>query len=97
MLHYAGEVEYTVDGFLDKCRDRMPDDLAHLMGESEMPLLSQVLFPAGIPGSIVHALAMLEHANKGGSAIGRHGTNEPPPRTRERADSGGGGSARRWV
>jgi myosin heavy subunit len=36
------QVEYTVDGFLSKCKDRMPEDLAHLMGESQMPLLSEV-------------------------------------------------------
>jgi hypothetical protein len=104
VLHYAGEVEYTVDGFLTKCKDRMPEDLAHLMGESQMPLLAEVLFPGGTPGSIVHALAMLEHANMQGSGPSNLPPPPPPPygsteygspETQGRSESSGDKSERR--
>lgn len=46
LKHYAGDVVYTVDGFLDKNTDTLYKDLAKLMFESKNAVLS-ACFPEG--------------------------------------------------
>jgi myosin heavy subunit len=46
--HYAGDVSYEVDQFLEKNRDRMFDDLIQLMQSSTNKLLSVELFAGAV-------------------------------------------------
>ncbi|KAJ1375042.1 hypothetical protein KIN20_038265 [Parelaphostrongylus tenuis] len=46
ITHYAGEVAYSVNGFMDKNRDPLFQDLKRLLYNSKSPLL-QSLFPDG--------------------------------------------------
>lgn len=46
VTHYAGDVTYSVNGFMDKNRDTLFQDLKRLLFNSESPLL-QSLFPDG--------------------------------------------------
>lgn len=48
VVHYAGEVEYTTEGFLEKNGDRLLDDVAQVVRESSLPLLAG-LFPTPKP------------------------------------------------
>jgi hypothetical protein len=41
--HYAGPVTYNVDGFLDKNKDQMYDDLIKVMSESSNPLVGALM------------------------------------------------------
>ena len=40
--HYAGDVTYTVDGFLSKNNDTVSNDLTELCRSSSQPLLHQI-------------------------------------------------------
>jgi len=42
LLHYAGAVEYSSIGFLEKSRDRLTDGLAELVAKTQMPLLNEM-------------------------------------------------------
>ncbi|KAI1721328.1 myosin head (motor domain) domain-containing protein [Ditylenchus destructor] len=42
ITHYAGEVTYSVNGFIDKNRDTLFQDLKRLMYNSKMPLLKEI-------------------------------------------------------
>ncbi len=44
--HYAGDVVYSVDGFLDKNRDTLFDDFKRLLYHSENPIIS-AMWPDG--------------------------------------------------
>lgn len=46
LKHYAGDVTYTVDGFMDKNTDTLFKDLGQLMFESKNPVLKSC-FPEG--------------------------------------------------
>ena len=57
--HYAGAVTYSVEGFLEKNRDTLVDDLSKLMANSSNDLVKH-LFTAGAP-------AAADDGGKGGS------------------------------
>ncbi|KAI1729246.1 myosin head (motor domain) domain-containing protein [Ditylenchus destructor] len=42
ITHYAGDVTYSVNGFIDKNRDTLFQDLKRLMYNSKMPLLKEI-------------------------------------------------------
>uniref|UniRef100_A0A915E6G7 Uncharacterized protein n=1 Tax=Ditylenchus dipsaci TaxID=166011 RepID=A0A915E6G7_9BILA len=46
ITHYAGEVTYSVNGFIDKNKDTLFQDLKRLMYNSDAPLLKEI-FPDG--------------------------------------------------
>ena len=54
--HYAGDVEYSVRGFLFKNRDKLHDSLATVLSASEDELLSSLFAPATMPPPVVDAL-----------------------------------------
>src|SRR5690606_28793038 len=41
--HYAGAVTYNVDGFLDKNKDQMFDDLIRVIHSSKIPLIQSIV------------------------------------------------------
>lgn len=43
--HYAGQVWYSVDGFLDKNRDALRPDIVELLASSREPLVSAIAKP----------------------------------------------------
>lgn len=44
--HYAGEVHYNIDGWLDKNRDNVETSVLDILSQSTHPLL-KLLFPPG--------------------------------------------------
>ncbi|KAL6451795.1 MYO5 Myosin-5 [Candida maltosa Xu316] len=55
--HYAGDVTYDVAGMTDKNKDAMLKDLLEMLGTSNNPFITQVLFPP-------HLLAALTDSKK---------------------------------
>lgn len=45
--HYAGNVSYHIDGFVDKNRDQMPGELMQLLSSSQLPLMEALFKQAG--------------------------------------------------
>ncbi|KAI9272034.1 P-loop containing nucleoside triphosphate hydrolase protein [Sporodiniella umbellata] len=43
VVHYAHEVEYDSEGFIDKNKDTVPDELLNLLQEAESPFLVEML------------------------------------------------------
>lgn len=43
VLHYAGEVTYAVDGFLDKNKDQMYNELINVMANSKDKLIVDLM------------------------------------------------------
>lgn len=42
ITHYAGKVSYNVNGFMDRNKDTVPEDMRELLAGSENPLLAQI-------------------------------------------------------
>ena len=62
-FHYAGKVSYTVNGFLDKNKDALPEDMRTLLSNSSNALLSKIftdshLFASG--GSEADELLLMD-------------------------------------
>ncbi|TPX50841.1 hypothetical protein SeLEV6574_g00644 [Synchytrium endobioticum] len=47
--HYAGDVLYTVAGFLEKNKDAIADELYDLIGNSQIPFVSKIFPPKEVP------------------------------------------------
>ena len=41
--HYAGKVEYTIDNFCEKNKDRLEEDVASMLTESKEPLVEEIM------------------------------------------------------
>jgi myosin-5 len=48
IVHYAHDVQYEADGFLDKNKDTVPDEHLKLLQDSEFEFLSEVLEKAAL-------------------------------------------------
>lgn len=46
--HYAGSVTYNVEGFLDKNRDQMFDDLVRVINTTKVPIIQKIVAPKDI-------------------------------------------------
>eukprot|EP00466_Bigelowiella_natans_P016846 jgi/Bigna1/138429/aug1.44_g13137 len=46
LSHYAGEVKYSSEGFMEKSRDRLSDDLAFLIRQTKLKFLSELFLPS---------------------------------------------------
>ena len=65
--HYAGDVVYDVDGFLEKNKDTMYDNLVHLAQSSSNAFVSQSLFdPMLIPAASLTARGSKRKATQSG-------------------------------
>ena len=69
ILHYAGPVGYTIDGFVDKNRDQLPGELTQLLSTSDLPFV-QGLFK---PPANDEPLRTPRGGGGGGGARGRSG------------------------
>ena len=49
--HYAGEVPYKIDGFLDKNRDAIQDEIYDLFGTSKDEVLVKIFTREAVPAS----------------------------------------------
>lgn len=74
--HFAGEVQYVIDGFLSKNNDSLQDDLVQLLASSNNPFIRNVL---GVgeqcseePGFVPHTAALMvgENSNRDSVAAG---------------------------
>ena len=71
VLHYAGEVTYSVEGFLSKNKDPINQDLQVLMGLSQSAFISKVTKEHGSSASAAAAAAAAQGGGgKGGKAGG---------------------------
>ena len=61
IVHYAGDVEYEVDGFLDKNKDTLYEGLLELMSISSVPFLSDLF---------VNAMKSASDSSGGGASRG---------------------------
>ncbi|EQC29888.1 hypothetical protein SDRG_12432 [Saprolegnia diclina VS20] len=52
--HYAGDVTYSVHGFVSKNTDNLHEDLVELLRTSQLPVLSAIFAPAPQPISLRH-------------------------------------------
>lgn len=72
--HYAGDVSYEVDFFLDKNRDTIPETVQALMQNSEMPYI-RVLFSENMeapsPAQVKRSPAQAPRGGRGGAAAAR--------------------------
>jgi len=57
IVHYAGDVEYEVESFLDKNKDTLYEGLVDLMGISEVPFIAQIFADAAKAASDAAAAA----------------------------------------
>ncbi|KAI9245964.1 P-loop containing nucleoside triphosphate hydrolase protein [Sporodiniella umbellata] len=51
VAHYAHDVQYEADGFLDKNKDTVPDELLNLLQNSQFNFLSDMIQPASAPST----------------------------------------------
>ena len=63
ILHYAGDVSYHVDSFVEKNRDQLPGELATVVGSSDLQGLPELFKPKEVAAA----------GGGGGGARGRAG------------------------
>lgn len=51
VAHYAHDVQYEAEGFLDKNKDTVPDELLNLLQASQFTFLSDMLQPTTAPST----------------------------------------------
>ncbi|KAI9341648.1 P-loop containing nucleoside triphosphate hydrolase protein [Obelidium mucronatum] len=84
--HYAGEVLYTIDGFLEKNKDALQDELYDLISSSTYPFIASLIIPkeadifggssSGTPGSGTPRNEPV--LSKGSPANSMHALNQTP-------------------
>jgi hypothetical protein len=62
--HYADHVKYTVDGFVDKNRDILQNDLKELMENSNNSFISRTLFPPAPEDGATDASGETKHGGR---------------------------------
>eukprot|EP00003_Mantamonas_plastica_P003813 TRINITY_DN1299_c0_g1_i7.p2 TRINITY_DN1299_c0_g1~~TRINITY_DN1299_c0_g1_i7.p2 ORF type:complete len:255 (+),score=114.09 TRINITY_DN1299_c0_g1_i7:1365-2129(+) len=64
VVHYAGQVVYANEGFLDKNKDSTPEDLTKLMRKSEIDLICEMFVDKEAEAEAAAAAAAEEEAKK---------------------------------
>lgn len=67
--HYAGDVAYHVDGFLDKNRDALPQELQDVMHASSNALFSTWFAPAPVQDETVSTASLFGPPSPKSSAM----------------------------
>eukprot|EP00834_Sanchytrium_tribonematis_P003837 NODE_164_length_14719_cov_1.036252.p1 type:complete len:888 gc:universal NODE_164_length_14719_cov_1.036252:10962-13625(+) len=51
IVHYAGEVQYQIDGFIDKNKDTLRQEILELFGTSKVEIIQQLFASSEIPSN----------------------------------------------
>lgn len=51
VAHYAHDVQYEAEGFLDKNKDTVPEELLNLLQNSQFTFLADILQPTTAPST----------------------------------------------
>ncbi|KAI5481722.1 class V myosin [Pseudohyphozyma bogoriensis] len=92
IAHYALDVTYEAEGFLEKNRDTVPDEHLALLGASTNEFLKEVLEKATMTAEAAEQAKETASANKRASIAPGSGASTPVPGRRGGA---GGGTARK--
>jgi hypothetical protein len=66
--HYAGAVTYNVEGFLDKNRDQMFDDLVRVINTTKVPLIQKIVSMKEVAAQAAAAAAVASASSKKSSS-----------------------------
>lgn len=99
IAHYAHDVSYEVDGFLEKNRDTVPDEHMALLQQSKNPFLKEVLDAALLSAKAPDSPNPMSPTSDSGSNSSRRSSLIPDPGRASLVGSGGGagGGAKRGI